>query len=55
MLDRLMVLHVLTLTALLLLKADTAYSQAAPVGNLAHECELSCKELGLTDTLLGDG
>ena len=50
-----MVLHVLRLTTLLLLGADTAYNQAAPVGNLAHERELSCKELGLTDTLLGIG
>lgn len=46
-----MVLHVLRLTTLLLLGADTAYNQA----NLAHERELSCKELGLTDTLLGNG
>lgn len=54
-LDRLMVLHVLGLTTVLLLGADTAHNQAALVRNLACECELSCKELGLTDTLLGDG
>ena len=46
-----MVLHVFRLTTLLLPGADTAYNQA----NLAHERELSCKELGLTDTLLGNG
>lgn len=50
-----MVLHVLGLTTLLVVGADTAQNQAALVGNLAHERELSCKELGLTDTLLGDG
>lgn len=50
-----MILHVLRLTIPLLLGADTALNQAALLEELTHESELSCKELGLTDTLLGDG
>ena len=50
-----MTLHVLRLTTLLLLGPDTALSQATLFEELAQESELSCKKLGLTDTLLGDG
>lgn len=36
--------------------ADAALSPAAPVeADLANERELSCEDLGLTDTLLGNG
>ena len=39
----------------MLLGVDVAYNQAAPTGNIAHEPELSFQELGLTDTVLGEG
>ena len=50
-LDSLMILHVLTLATPLLLGADTALDEAALLRKLAHESELSCKQLGLTDML----
>ena len=39
----------------LLLGADASENEAAVVGDLATEPELSCEDLGLTDTLLGNG
>ena len=49
-----MALHALDLQ-LLAVGADVSDNQAAIVGDLAAEPELNCEDLGLTDTLLGDG
>ena len=55
-LDRLMALQGPGSTTAFCSGADAALSPAAPVNaDLANEPELSCENLGLTDTLLGNG